>query len=96
MKKLLLCGGIIDCFSVLLCIYVSYSDVTLNYLPLMQEAERLQQEIGSIHQVSKSIYEFEDVNGYIRLVITTENDDVYLVKVNTQNLDEYEILEKRS
>ena len=96
MKKLIGFVFLVDFFSILLCIYVSYSDVTLNYLPLMQGAERLQQEIGSIHQVSKSIYEFEDVNGYIRLVITTENDDVYLVKVNTQNLDEYEILEKRS
>lgn len=64
------------------------------YIPLVENNEKLTNTIGQIKKVEKSIFEEVDAEKNIRLKIITSQKE-YLVKINIDNENEYEIMEEK-
>ena len=73
--------------------FMDYKMVQEYYYPIVSNNEQLKEELGSINKVHKSLFEIEDENYNLRVQVTTENNLKYLVKINSQDSQYYEILE---
>ena len=73
--------------------FMDYKMVQEYYYPIVSNNEQLKEELGSILKVHKSLFETEDENYNLRVQVTTENNLKYLVKINSQDSQYYEILE---
>lgn len=75
-----------------------YTDKMINekvYFPNIYQSDALKSKIGSVKKLERSFLEIPDSENKIRLLITTENGEKYLVKINYKHPEELEVIEKR-
>ena len=79
----------------LTCVFYSMSNMfnTEIYFPCVSQNMSLKEEMGTITNIKKSLFENADQEGNIRLFLYTDQNTKYFVKINIYN-DNYEILER--